>query len=494
MVWDLIRSSLSISNFDKGEQIMRRSVIRIIGFTILFCILMVYVNRVLVMKYEYRIQKFYDLEENTVDVLVLGSSHAYADINTGVLWREYGIASYVLAASSQPMWNTYFYLKEALKTQTPKLILLEGYRVVEEKEYLDDSFIIRNTYGLKWSRNKIDAIKVGVPEERWPEYFMEYTQYHNRYAELSEEDFFHDKVSKRYENWRGSSILMETTPMEAADIGGDIEDTELTEKTEKYYRATIELAQENGIPILIVINPYAGITSEDQALFQTAEKIAGEYGVPFINYNVRRDLLSIDDETDHAESSHLNYRGSYKVSEALGEYITSHYSIPDHRGEDAFAGWEKDADYLYAAIDNHQMREAADVDTILECLQKQEYDIFLSVDGYGPADNEMAGRFLTDMGITEAGYGGIWYLKKDREPIWKSGGGEAVYFYETDRHDFGLRRTRSDDGGYKNEICIDNKVYQTAKNGVNVVVFDTVTDEVVDSFGLDGDDSYMLKR
>lgn len=473
---------------------MRRTVIRFIGFTILFCILMGYVNRVLVMKYEYRIQKFYDLEDNTVDVLVLGSSHAYADINTGVLWREYGIASYVLAASSQPMWNTYFYLNEALKTQTPKLILLEGYRVVEEKEYLDDSFIIRNTYGLKWSRNKIDAIKVGVPEERWPEYFLEYTLYHNRYAELSEEDFFHDQGSKQYENWRGSSILMKTTPMEAADIGGDIEDVELTEKTEKYYRATIELAQENGIPILIVINPYAGITSEDQAMFQTAEKIAGEYRVPFINYNDRRDLLSIDYATDFAEESHLNYRGGYKVSEALGEYIVSHYNIADRRGETAYDGWEMDADYLYTSVANQQMRETTDLNMISECLQKQEYDVFLSVDGYGLADNEMAGRFLTDLGITEVGYGGIWYLKKDREPFWKSGDGETVRFYETDRHDFGLRRTRSDDGSYRNEICIDNKIYQTVKNGVNVVVFDTVTDEVVDSFGLDGDDSYMLKR
>lgn len=476
---------------------MRRSVIRAAGCTIIFFILLGCVNRVLAFKYDdgiYSIQKFYELEDNTVDALILGSSHAYANINTATLWKEYGIASYVLAGSAQPMWNTYYYLKEALKTQTPKLIVLEGYLVIEEKEYSEEAYIIKNTYGMKWSQNKIEAVKVSAPRESWPAFFLEYSQYHNRYAELSEEDFLCDKGSKRYENWKGSQVLMQTTPMEAPDIGDDIADVKLTDKTEKYYRAVIELAQEKGIPIVIVVSPYAGIVPKDQALFQTAEKIAGEYGVPFINYNGRRDLLPIDYETDNAEMSHLNYRGSCKLSKVLGEYIVSHYDIPDRRGETAYVGWEKDADYLYASMVNQQMRETTDVDVILDYMQKREYDVFLSIDGYGSAENETAGRFLNGMGITETGYGGIWYLKKEKEPIWRSGDGEAVYFYETDRHDFGLRRTRSDDDSYNNEICIDNKIYQTVKNGVNVVVFDTVMDEVVDSFGLDADDSYVLKR
>lgn len=41
-------------------------------------------------------QKFYEQPENTVDLLVLGSSHAYVNIDTGTLWDEYGIPSYDL--------------------------------------------------------------------------------------------------------------------------------------------------------------------------------------------------------------------------------------------------------------------------------------------------------------------------------------------------------------------------------------------------------------
>lgn len=57
----------------------------------------------------------------------MGSSHSFVNFNNGTLYEEYGIASYDLGGSLQPMWNSYYDLKEALKTQTPELIVLEGY-------------------------------------------------------------------------------------------------------------------------------------------------------------------------------------------------------------------------------------------------------------------------------------------------------------------------------------------------------------------------------
>ena len=82
---------------------------------------------------------FYQQKANTVDVLVLGSSHAFEGVNTGVLWDDAGISSYILAGSIQPMWNTYYYLKEALKYQTPKLIVLDVYSTIMKEDYSDDS-------------------------------------------------------------------------------------------------------------------------------------------------------------------------------------------------------------------------------------------------------------------------------------------------------------------------------------------------------------------
>lgn len=60
------------------------------------------INRVFKMKYGdgiYSLTKFYEQKKDSVDVLVLGSSHAFENINTGTLWDEYGMASYVLGGS-----------------------------------------------------------------------------------------------------------------------------------------------------------------------------------------------------------------------------------------------------------------------------------------------------------------------------------------------------------------------------------------------------------
>lgn len=238
---------------------MKKNIIRSGCFVILFILSLYFTNRVFSLKYNDGINgmtQFCKLPDNSVDVLILGSSHAFIDINTGTLWDEYGMASYILGGSVQPMWNTYYYLKEALKTQTPELIILEAFLTVHESDYSDDSRIIKNTYGMKWSKDKIDAIKVSAPEERWMEFLLDYTQYHNRYRELSKTDFLNNMGNAVFEDWKGFWCSMGTSQLEAPDVSWVNDRKSLNEKTEKYYRKTIELAQENDIPLLIVISPY----------------------------------------------------------------------------------------------------------------------------------------------------------------------------------------------------------------------------------------------
>lgn len=110
-------------------------------------------ERVLLLKSEdgiEQIESFYLQKENTVDVIFMGNSHTYCNINTGVLWDEYGIAGFNLGGAEQPYWNTYYYMKEALKTQKPQLIMLEISAVgINPTDYQPDNWLICNTYGMK---------------------------------------------------------------------------------------------------------------------------------------------------------------------------------------------------------------------------------------------------------------------------------------------------------------------------------------------------------
>ena len=97
-----------------------------------------YVDRVLRLKRVDGIltmQNFYAQRENTVDVLLIGNSHSGTNVDTATLWREQGIASYNLWGGVQPLWNSYHFLVEALKYQTPKLVILEITPAISDYEY-----------------------------------------------------------------------------------------------------------------------------------------------------------------------------------------------------------------------------------------------------------------------------------------------------------------------------------------------------------------------
>ena len=333
-----------------------RSAIRILCFLAVLCLVLSFVFRVLKPKNDdgiYDMELFYELPEDSVEVLVLGSSHAYCGFNTGVLWREQGIPAYILAGSQQPMWNAYYCLIEALKTQSPSLVVLEGYMTYIDTPYRDDSMVIRNTYGMRWSPNKVRAIMASAPKDRWPDFLLAYTQYHTRYNDLGFQDILPYQGDVMYENWKGTTLKFNTEAKETPQIADVSARDPLEPRTEEYYRKILQLCTEKEIPLLVAVTPYA-TTEEKQMRFNTAADIAAEYGVPFIDYNKMYEEIGMDFETDMADDGHLNAPGAAKFTSVFGQYLAENYAIPDHRGEEVYETWEKDADYIYKRLEQNR--------------------------------------------------------------------------------------------------------------------------------------------
>ena len=72
--------------------------------------------------------------------------------------------------------------------------------------------------------------------------------------------------------------------------------------------------------------------------------------------------------------------------------------------------------------------------------------------------------------------------------------GNNDYYRRTQPHDFHLKRSDNGDGTFSNSIIIDNVGYSKVTNGVNIVVYDTMTEKIVDTFGFDADNDYNLVR
>ena len=170
----------------------------------------------------YGLKTFYRQPKDSIDVVFVGSSHIYENVSTGVLWDEYGIAAYDLAGSMQPVWNSYYYINECLKTQHPKLIVMDINSAVLSdnsnsgaKDLTDMSRIIKNTYGMKPSRDKLEAIKASANSSFWREYILEFPTYHTRYSELSKADYLPYNNIAYFEYWKGFGMNATVVPQES---------------------------------------------------------------------------------------------------------------------------------------------------------------------------------------------------------------------------------------------------------------------------------------
>lgn len=469
---------------------MKKIFFRVAGFAVLLILALYLTNQILFFKYRdgiYSMQKFYEQEEGTVDVLVLGPSLAYADVNTAVLWKDYGISAFNLAGSIQPMWNTYYYLKEALKYQRPKVIVLEASIVTMVDDYPDKSRIIKNTVGMRWSKDKLEAIKVSAPKEQWGEYLLGYTQYHSRYEELSREDFLINRGSLQYDNWKGFMCTVNTEKQEARDVSHVVERAELSSKTESYYRKVIELAQEADIPLLIVISPYPAVSEWAQTYYNRASDIADEYGVPFINFNLFYQELGIDYATDASDTMHLNYKGNPKYSRYLGEYLVTHYRLKDHRGDEAYASWEQNSRWHLAYIAYQDIVNCTDMGQMPALLRDDSLDIIISVDGEYSQEDQKLRTFLSAFSVPSDGTEGIWHIS-GTDVACIANGQERVERIKYPYHTLIMKST-----GNENRIYFDTTQYKKAEQGVNVLICSKITGEVVDSFGIAAD-GYTIIR
>ena len=71
-------------------------------------------------------EQMYNLPNDVIDVAFFGPSVVYCGINPAVLWDEAGIASFNAAISGQDREASYYYIKEFLKKQSPKVVFVSG--------------------------------------------------------------------------------------------------------------------------------------------------------------------------------------------------------------------------------------------------------------------------------------------------------------------------------------------------------------------------------
>lgn len=482
---------------------MKKNFLKVISF--LLAVILTFAGMEYILNFKYldsvfKVDAFYEQEENTVDVLVLGSSHAYQGINTAVLWKEYGIAAFNLCGAAQPIWNTYYYLEEALKTQSPKAIILDTYYVYMGEDYTDASTAIKNTYGLKWSDTKIEAIKASFDTETsGNQYFFDILQYHSRYSDLNKADFYPYQANKNmYQNHKGFYCYFNSKSVTERDLTDITYINNMTEKSQYYYRKILQLANEKNIPVIVTAIPF-NAEAYHQGFFNEAKYIAEmQYNVPFYNFNTDyKDELGLDYTTDFADNQHLNFLGNTKLSRFFGDLLKNEYNVPDRRDDKKYASWEADAKVYYNQLENYKVTQIKNLSGYAQVFKNNRYKIVMTASF--PDYNEIPDtsrasmiQLCNELKIPKSEYsaGGMWVFEN----------GAKTYYNDCSQNNFvkavslgkydGIAVKQTKHAFDENETFLVNCIYASKKDatisnyGINIFVYDNFTQSKVDMVAL----------
>ncbi len=303
-----------------------------------------------------QIEGMYWQPKESIDVVMMGTSHVHCGINTGLLWEKYGIPAYDYSGAEQPLWMTYYYLKELYKSQSPEVIVLDLYAPARYKEDYQYNWISENIYGMRFSMNKLEMLLTSVEINRINQYFPSFFAYHSRYKDLGADDFnsfFWDRKEK--EAFKGYTPYWNKRAQERPneDLFTEVQAGGLTLKSEEYLRKIIQLTKEKGSELILVVVPYVE-TTDDRKTYLEIEEIAKEEEITFINYNELYDEIGIDFTSDFNDDSHLNYWGSCKFTEYLGDFLLTREGVTNRKNQEGYESWGKNALLILEEFEKHE--------------------------------------------------------------------------------------------------------------------------------------------
>ena len=157
----------------------------------------------------------------------------------------------------------------------------------------------------------------------------------------------------------------------------------------------------------------------------------------------------------------------------------------------------KNADYIREMIADQELKESGDMETISEKLQNPNYWVFISVDDSCNGEDQELQRFLGAAGLGDAlqnGFSaGVW-LTSQGKILNATGAGTAKIYIRKKPKEFCIQRMAGADGQMENQIICDRVSYRKVDSGVNVVVYDLMTEEIEDQFGIDVSDGCRIVR
>ena len=299
-----------------------------------------------------KIAGFYNEEPDQFAVMFFGPSHAYAPFSHLELWEETGVKSSVFATQQQPLWATYTYVKEALKTQSPALVVVECRMAFGDNEYYNekDTFPVTFSYmdDLPLSWNKVELALQSAPDlEGRVSALFNFMMYHDRWSHLNKSDLTFRRSQAR-DPYKGFVMLEpQETPRPRPAIEAVTRADPLLEKNQYWLEEIIKLCREEGVALWLVKSP-SNLELEEKALLNTVEATAERHGVPFHDFNEDYAAIGLNEDTFYDEH-HLDALGASRFTRYFAGILTQR--CPSLKTDRNDPDWAADLEAYHRALE-----------------------------------------------------------------------------------------------------------------------------------------------
>lgn len=422
------------------------------------------------------------LDDNTVDLLFVGPSFTYAGMNPAYYWEEYGISALTMSISGQDKISAVACLEETLKTQSPKVVMVDLYGASFEKHAVKAN-VYRNFLSFPLSVNNIEKIyqSPSIEKDEKSAFILRWPIIHTRYKELKRYDFVQYMPSVYSMGFRYSFDGTYKEPIYNYYFSDEV--TPISDSNKEWIDTLIDLSEKNDFLLLFYLTP-GGKSNEQKPEINGISQYLEEKNIDFFDMNTSPLIYELDYNSHFSDGSHLNVYGAMVVQEYVKDFLFEHYEFDNHHGEENYEIWDMSVKYKDHLFTDRYISTSTDLYGITSSLaDKKDYAIVFSAEGENESMTDIIYMALENLGVYDfdAAEGGS-FVFDDGEIVKSLEVGEQFFLKVNDADTLTVSRPMGSQDEPLTNVMLGKGYYRNDGwhvNGLYLFIYDKMTDEVV---------------
>ncbi len=306
---------------------------RFISFILIFCIIFGVLNTLQGNQATVRWDNYYKLPPNSLDIIYVGNSHNFNALNPKIVDDILNINSYVIGNPGENIVVSYYELKEALKSQTPRAVMVETYVLdLLPDDMLEHGYLYRFLDAGGWSANKIQlTAKFLFPDRlagifpifrqrmEWEKPYIYFTNLKTMIKEFNNPSLETDTGARIHPN------VISSTEYEQAISSQDPDFIDPPMENLAYLEKFITLCNQNNITPLFNTAPILQIPKRTYDVYAPMNRdvLAKDYGLNILDFNQYG-----FNQLHFVNPDHVNAFGSLIISTETAVNLSKRLGIP----------------------------------------------------------------------------------------------------------------------------------------------------------------------